>query len=702
MVVFNTATANVIYVKHNATGNGTGTNWANAYTTIYSGLAAASQSDTIWVAKGTYYPATPAQLTTPLNINLAGIKLFGGFAGTETSLSQRDITKINTVNATIVSGDYQNNDVVGNFNINRSDNANTLIKVAANRVTIDGFTLKGAYALGSGSAYGNNVIKVTANIAKFVIANCNITDNFSSYIMFDWRYFNTYFTVENTSIVGNKTNNGLMLLQHGSAQYSDLYIKLINVLVADNKYSSDWGAIWFRRGLAGNVKRLYSFIINSTIANNTNLSNFNYENTINVSGSNYNELNIWNSILLGNKYMSSSLSTYDIKNNKVSEGNSTTVSLNHSYISLPSSISSVTGGNFSNISLSDTTAPQLDSQYMPILGSSSINAGLNVLYDQSIYPLTDLAANARFVDSLIDVGVYEFQGVTCATEVTIPDVNFKSALLNNFQTIDSNNDGIICTDEAQAFTGTINASHANISDLTGIEAFPNISNLLCNNNNLTSIDLTNNTALQILRVNNNSLLTLDLSNLTNLTTLHCYENNLTSLDISHNANLTDCYANSNNIISIDASMNSSLSALHCDNNNLVSLNVANGNNANMIQMLADVNPNLSCIQIDNNFTPNTNWIIDATASFSTNCSGGVGINQTNNISDINVYLQENNFVSISGIENLKQVEVYNSLGEKLLQSNEYTFSIGNYPSGIYIVRIVDAKNMSISKKILKY
>ena len=43
--------------------------------------------------------------------------------------------------------------------------------------------------------------------------------------------------------------------------------------------------------------------------------------------------------------------------------------------------------------------------------------------------------------------------------------------------------------EATAFNGTISCQNLNILDLTGIESFVNTNELLCDNNNLFSIDV---------------------------------------------------------------------------------------------------------------------------------------------------------------------------------------------------------------------
>ncbi|MBL0050823.1 MAG: HYR domain-containing protein [Bacteroidetes bacterium] len=88
--------------------------------------------------------------------------------------------------------------------------------------------------------------------------------------------------------------------------------------------------------------------------------------------------------------------------------------------------------------------------------------------------------------------------------VNIPDTAFKNALLAD-TLINTNQDGEIQCAEAAAYTGTINIANLGISDLTGIEAFVNLTNLDCSNNLLTSFDISNNIALTSLYCSGNQL-----------------------------------------------------------------------------------------------------------------------------------------------------------------------------------------------------
>lgn len=89
-----------IFVNKNVQGGlQNGTSWANAFPDLQQALAVATDGDEIWVAAATYFP-TP---TTDRSISFVlkqGVKMYGGFNGTETTQNQRDFT----LNETILSG----------------------------------------------------------------------------------------------------------------------------------------------------------------------------------------------------------------------------------------------------------------------------------------------------------------------------------------------------------------------------------------------------------------------------------------------------------------------------------------------------------------------------------------------------------------------------------------------------------------------
>lgn len=79
--------------------------------------------------------------------------------------------------------------------------------------------------------------------------------------------------------------------------------------------------------------------------------------------------------------------------------------------------------------------------------------------------------------------------------------------------------------------------YGNIKSLEGIEAFKNLRFLDCSRNDLTSLDVTNNSALKILDCWGNQLTSLNVSSCTALTGLSCKINRFTTLDVSNNTKL---------------------------------------------------------------------------------------------------------------------------------------------------------------------
>ena len=78
--------------------------------------------------------------------------------------------------------------------------------------------------------------------------------------------------------------------------------------------------------------------------------------------------------------------------------------------------------------------------------------------------------------------------------VNIPDANFKAYLVGNKE-INTNGDKEIQVSEASAFNSEIDCFMMDISNLKGIEAFTTLTSLNCYGNQLTSLDVSKNTAL---------------------------------------------------------------------------------------------------------------------------------------------------------------------------------------------------------------
>jgi hypothetical protein len=179
----------------------------------------------------------------------------------------------------------------------------------------------------------------------------------------------------------------------------------------------------------------------------------------------------------------------------------------------------------------------------------------------------------KLVTKIVIMLTFVFTGIsTQAQNVNIPDAIFKAALLSN-ASINTNLDTAIQVSEAAAFTGVIEVSESNMSDLTGIRAFTALTGLSCSRNYLTSLDVSGCTALIGLGCSENQLTSLNISGCTALIGLGCNSNNLTSLDVSGLTALTRLDCHSNHITSLNLSAYTALTNLNCFNNYITSLNV---------------------------------------------------------------------------------------------------------------------------------
>ena len=220
---------------------------------------------------------------------------------------------------------------------------------------------------------------------------------------------------------------------------------------------------------------------------------------------------------------------------------------------------------------------------------------------------------------------------TYAQIVDIPDPNFKNALVNTpcvifgplgdcgdvNATIDLNNDGEVQVAEAE-IVDFLCIGFQNISSLEGIEAFINLEelyvydndltsidvseNLLlkilhCEGNNLNNINITQNTTLEVLNIKYNQLTNIDISGNNSLKTLFCRNNLLSSIDISNNSQLSFLAIGNNELTNIDLSQHPNFAGLLIENNDLTSIDISQNP---MLKSLNIGNNNLSNIDVSNN------------------------------------------------------------------------------------------------------
>ena len=174
-----------------------------------------------------------------------------------------------------------------------------------------------------------------------------------------------------------------------------------------------------------------------------------------------------------------------------------------------------------------------------------------------------------------------------------PDANFREVISEDY---DWNYDGILSADEIAGITD-LKVNHRGISTLKGIEYFTSLTKLECWLNNLTSLDVSRNTALEYLECEDNQLTNLDVSKNTALEYLNYSCNKLTSLDVSKNTALEYLDCGSNQITNLDVSKNTALEYLNCSYNKLTNLDVSK--NTALERLTCYTNP-LTNLDVSNN------------------------------------------------------------------------------------------------------
>jgi hypothetical protein len=149
-------------VNANAPPGGNGLSWETAFRDLQDALDAADASGgavtQIWVAAGTYRPDRGTHARSASFELRNGLGLYGGFAGWETELSQRNPA----ANPTILSGDLLGND--GPNFANRNDNSYHVVSATVTDASagLDGFMVTGGNApdLGGANAEGAGLVVV--------------------------------------------------------------------------------------------------------------------------------------------------------------------------------------------------------------------------------------------------------------------------------------------------------------------------------------------------------------------------------------------------------------------------------------------------------------------------------------------------------------------------------------------------------------
>ena len=315
-----------LFVDDNAPGGGDGLSWETPFADLQAALDEAATRnadadtgndvDAIWIAEGIYLPSTEADPDRPRNATfslLDGVGLYGGFAGTETTLQERPADP--TDHETILSGDLG---VAGDD----TDNAYTVVycgedvQAELNGVTVTGGNADGGYSSSptpgssGGGIFNHGILTlvsttVTENSARWGGGICNSSAELVLHGS----------TVSNNSAEtgggiydasGLSTLEGTVVQDNTALSGGGLYgsraeFRVIGSTLRGNIGGSGAGI----RGYYGTVD-----IINSTLLENTVISNDYWRPGGGAVYSDRMDVNITNSTIVHNSAVSTAGSTY--------------------------------------------------------------------------------------------------------------------------------------------------------------------------------------------------------------------------------------------------------------------------------------------------------------------------------------------------------------------------------------------------------
>ncbi|ARV10249.1 hypothetical protein BTO05_11600 [Winogradskyella sp. PC-19] len=292
--------------------------------------------------------------------------------------------------------------------------------------------------------------------------------------------------------------------------------------------------------------------------------------------------------------------------------------------------------------------------------------------------------------ALDDIRLYEraltndeivyLSGGTPPPVVNIPDVNFKSWLVNN-ASVNTNGDTEIQVSEAMSFSGTLQPIGVGILDWTGIESFTALTRLDADTNNASTIDLSQNINLHtFLYAEAFQLATVVLPNSNTLQIINITDSKLSSLDLSNYTNLTAVGFASGSLLS--------------------SLDLRNGNNTSITSFNSQFTPNLNCIFVDDKMYSQTNWInIDAANNFVETEFECNSLTVTDfNFNKIKMYpnpTRNTLNIEVNKLEN-SYIRIFDITGNEVITTNQKQINISQLKSGVYIL-----KALTISGEVVK-
>lgn len=421
------AQSKIYYVSSQATDTGDGSSWANA-TTLTKALDKAVAGDQIWVQG--FETLTGDNLYVAPKKGFAvksGVQLYGGFAGTESRLSQRvTLGKPYQLKyRSVLSGDIQKNDTVGSVDLifpangTRSDNATHVLSVnldptqaSGNNNTyptvINGFSIGNGQAAGTGDAGKGGGIYVYGDNSKggvFRIERCFLISNYATqggavYVDASVKSVNGETSLINQSVVFNNAAGDRAAVEN---QAGGIYLAGEATVVNTSIFNNGNGGVRLSSG---------SKVVNATIARNTGAG-------VDMTAGGSGDAHVYNSIIWGNTqlYLQNDPGFRNSAYHEVVSSDPATPDENGNIYVAKENRGDKFGPMFDAPSLKtsyDRDFNWRESAYPlwswnVLEGSVMIDKGHNDYYDQNVYGSEDMAGNPRISGDRISVGAYEYQ-----------------------------------------------------------------------------------------------------------------------------------------------------------------------------------------------------------------------------------------------------------------------------------------------------
>jgi len=298
-------------------------------------------------------------------------------------------------------------------------------------------------------------------------------------------------------------------------------------------------------------------------------------------------------------------------------------------------------------------------------------------------------------------------------EDNFPDANFR----NYIRTYKAGNRDVLTVEQQKNVT-TIKVEGWNISNLKGIEAFPNLKELNCGNNSIQKLDLRQNPELKTLICKKNQLTQLELSKNSQIDYLNCSWNQLKQLDVSNLEDLVNLDCSNNDLEQLDVKKSKWLGELNCSKNELTELDVDVTHKPNLIRvecqnnkltsLILGENQMLEKLNCANNQLPQLN-LNNMSALKELNCANNqLTVLDVSSSPDLTKLWLKNNHLTSLNLDNNPNLDfsitdVYHSDFNNVYTvtlNPDRTFDLSTLPRGFEINRVTEWFNGTVKGNIL--